>query len=151
MKARWRARVSASYCADGCSNVSRQSRMIFKIVTALALRLDRQKDAPERPLIVTPPCQSEIKRTLRYAVPQAKTARSPGFHTPRDGSFGADGERRVSTTRPVWFRNGGCTQARPFDYGKPSSIKNLRRIKSIGFFTHFPRFDLDANTCDLST
>jgi hypothetical protein len=53
--------------------------MMLKIVTALALRLDRQKDAPKRPLIVTPPCQSEIKRTLRHAVPQSKTVCSRGF------------------------------------------------------------------------
>ena len=50
MNARWRARVSASYRAEGCSNASRQSRMILKTVTALALRLVRQTDAPERPL-----------------------------------------------------------------------------------------------------
>src|SRR3982074_3081732 len=39
----------------------------------------------------------------------------------------------------------------PFGYGKPSSIENLHRIKSIGFFANFRRFNLDANTCDLST
>jgi hypothetical protein len=41
-------------------------------------------------------------------------------------------------------------RAHPFDHGEPSSIKNLRRIKSIGFFADFPRFHLNANTCDLS-
>jgi hypothetical protein len=30
------------------------------------------------------------------------------FRTPGDGSFGADGERPVSRTHRVWFRNGGC-------------------------------------------
>jgi len=52
--------------------------MMVKIVTALALRLDRQKDAPERPLIA-PPCQSEIKRTLRPAIPPSKTVSWRGF------------------------------------------------------------------------
>jgi hypothetical protein len=33
----------------------------------------------------------------------------------------------------------------------PASIENLHRIKSIGFFAYFRRFNLNANTCDLST
>ena len=40
--------------------------MILKTVTAFALRLNRQTDGPERPLMVDPPCQSDIKRTLRH-------------------------------------------------------------------------------------
>jgi hypothetical protein len=35
--------------------------------------------------------------------------------------------------------------------GKPASIENLHRIKSIGFSANFRRFNLNANTCDLST
>jgi hypothetical protein len=35
--------------------------------------------------------------------------------------------------------------------GKPASIENLHRIKSFGFFANFRRFNLNANTCDLST
>jgi hypothetical protein len=31
-----------------------------------------------------------------------------------------------------------------------SSIENLRRIKSIDFFVESSRFNLNANTCDLS-
>jgi hypothetical protein len=30
-----------------------------------------------------------------------------GFRATRAGSIDADGERRVSGTDPVWFRNGG--------------------------------------------
>jgi hypothetical protein len=30
------------------------------------------------------------------------------------------------------------------------SIENLRRIKSFGFFTNFPRFSFNADTCGLS-
>jgi hypothetical protein len=33
----------------------------------------------------------------------------------------------------------------------PASIENLHRIKSFGFFANFRRFNLNANTCDLST
>jgi hypothetical protein len=33
----------------------------------------------------------------------------------------------------------------------PASIENLRRIKSSGFSASFRRFNLNANTCDLST
>jgi hypothetical protein len=32
-----------------------------------------------------------------------------------------------------------------------ASIENLRRIKSFGFFTNFPRFCFNADTCGLST
>src|SRR5258707_13020492 len=32
-----------------------------------------------------------------------------------------------------------------------TSIENLRRIKSFGFFTNFPRFSFNADTCGLST
>jgi hypothetical protein len=62
------------------------------------------------PFIVASTCQSEIKRTLRRAGSRPKTAGSPGFHAPRQGSFGADGERQVSGLNPVWFRNGGCAR-----------------------------------------
>jgi hypothetical protein len=36
--------------------------------------------------------------------------RSRGFRAPRDRPFDADGERRVSRTGRVWFRNGGCAR-----------------------------------------
>src|SRR5436305_12375003 len=32
-----------------------------------------------------------------------------------------------------------------------ASIENLRRIKSFGFFTNFPRFSFNRDTCGLST
>jgi hypothetical protein len=32
-----------------------------------------------------------------------------------------------------------------------ASIENLRRIKSFGFFTNFPRFSFNPDTCGLST
>jgi Family of unknown function (DUF5330) len=38
-----------------------------------------------------------------------------------------------------------------FFRAKPPSIENLHRIKSIGFFANFRRFNFNANTCDLST
>src|SRR5580704_1013521 len=150
MNARWRARVRASYRADGCSSASMQSRIMVKTVTAPALRLVRRTDAPERPLIVAPPCQSEIKRTLRRARRQSKTVCSRGVHMPRTGLFGGDGERRVSGTSPAWFRKGGRGRHPVFD-GKSPSIENLHRIQSVGFFTNFRRFNLNANTRDLST
>ena len=104
------------------------------------------------PLSLRPPCQSEIKRTLRRGeVAPAKTASSRGFSRRARRSFDADGERRVSRAQPVWFRNGGRRpRFAPFR-GKPPSIENLHRIKSCGFFANFRRFNLNANTCDLST
>jgi hypothetical protein len=66
------------------------------------------------PFIVASPCQSGIKRTLKRAGSQPKTASSQGFRTTRDRPFDADGERSVSRTMPVWFRNGAHLPARPF-------------------------------------
>src|SRR5450755_1186407 len=107
MNARCRARVNASYRADGCSNASRQSRMIFKTATALAPQLFVKQTRRNAPFIVAPPCQSEIKRTLRRPGLRSKTRSLRGFCRSKDGSFSADGERRVSRTDRVWFRNGG--------------------------------------------
>jgi hypothetical protein len=65
-------------------------------------------DAPERPLIVAAPCQSEIKRTLKAQAPAINNARRRSFGARNDVPFDADGERKVSGTDRVWFRNGGC-------------------------------------------
>jgi hypothetical protein len=71
--------------------------MIFKTVTALALRLVRlNRRAGTPPCIVSSTCQSEIKRTLRLA---DRCGRSPHLRVVlRDASrsFTADGEREVS-------------------------------------------------------
>src|ERR1700760_2406949 len=111
MKARWRARISTSYRAEGCSSASRQSRMMFKIVTALALRFFRRTDAPERPLVVAPPCQSDIKRTLRAPGRRPGETRgtlfSRGFLAAAKNPFDPNGERPVSGTGALWFRNSG--------------------------------------------
>jgi hypothetical protein len=69
---------------------------MFKTVTALALRLVRQKTRRNASFIVAPPCQSDIKRTLRRAGPAAKTLFSRRFRTPSSRSFDPDGERTVS-------------------------------------------------------
>src|SRR6478609_4930458 len=53
--------------------------MILKTVTGLALRLIRREDAPERLLIVEPPCQSDLKRTLRQRGAPPDTVSSQGF------------------------------------------------------------------------
>src|SRR5450631_1568056 len=76
---------------------------------------------------------------------------SLGFRKACDGLFDADGERRVSVARPVWFRNGGCAAGIRTFPGRAPSIENVRRIKSIGYIANFRRFNLNANTCDLST
>ena len=57
--------------------------MILKTITALALRLVRQTDAPETPpLSLRPPCQSELKRTLRRGGPPANAVHSQAFYAP---------------------------------------------------------------------
>jgi hypothetical protein len=59
--------------------------MILKTITALALRLVRRTDAPERPhYLIRPPCQSELKRTLRRGDTPANTVHRRGFDAPRD-------------------------------------------------------------------
>ena len=59
--------------------------MILKILTALALRLVRQTDAPERPhYAYPPPCQSELKRTLRRGRAPTNTVHSREFHVPHN-------------------------------------------------------------------
>src|SRR5260370_31604726 len=46
-----------------------------------------------------------------------------------------------------WMRAG-----HPLSFcGKPASIENLHRIQSLGFSANIRRFNLNANTCDLST
>ena len=135
MNARWRARVSTSYRADGCSSASRQSRMMFNTVTVPALRPVRRTDAPERPLIVAPTCQSEIKRTLRRRSRRRKTAPSAGVLRARS----PHSIRMVNARfpgRPVWFRNGGRAQCGS-SRRRPPSIENLRRIESFGLLAIF--------------
>jgi hypothetical protein len=60
----------------------------------------------------------------------------------------ADGERQVSTAQldmvSKWY-----TAWKPST--EPASIENLRRIKRRNFFANSSRFNLNANTCDLST
>ena len=53
--------------------------MIFKMVTVLAFRLARQLDAPQRPFIVAPPCQSDIKRTLKRPAGRQRPDLRAGF------------------------------------------------------------------------
>src|ERR1700722_19285586 len=86
--------------------------MIFKTVTALALRLFVEQTVRNAPFIVAPPCQSDIKRTLRRCGRTPWKRQTPrfsrGFYALPDGSFDPNGERRVSAPASLWFRNGGC-------------------------------------------
>src|SRR3984957_5749290 len=86
--------------------------MIFKTVTALALRLFVEQTVRNAPFIVAPPCQSDIKRTLRRCGRTPWKRQTPrfsrGFYALPDGSFDPNGERRVSAPAALWFRNGGC-------------------------------------------
>jgi hypothetical protein len=52
-----------------------------------------------------------------------------GFHTAGDGSFDADGEREVSGTHSVWFRNGG----RGFSAAKRRQSKIYTESNHSGF------------------
>ena len=63
------------------------------------------------PFIVVPPCQSDIKLTLKRQSPPPKTVTSLGFLPGSADAFGANGEWRVSGATALWFRNGGRAQA----------------------------------------
>jgi len=65
-------------------------------------------------------------------------------------SFNANGEREVSKRDEIWFRNGSRLCILRFFHANPPSIENLRQIESVGFFANFRRFNLNANTYDLS-
>src|ERR1700721_1081577 len=101
--------------------------MIFKTVTALALRSFVEQTLRNAPFIVGPPCQSDIKRTLRRrgrTRPKRQTPRlSAGFCASADGAFDPDGERRVSAPAGLWFRNGGCAGQLAAAGGDPHQSK----------------------------
>ncbi len=81
MKARCRARVSASYCADGCSSASRQSRNNTQNYSRHSRfgSFVRQTRRNASFVIAASPCQSELKRTLRRAGPLPNTVHCRGF------------------------------------------------------------------------
>jgi hypothetical protein len=85
--------------------------MMVKTVTALALRLVR-KDAPERPLYWRPPCQSEIKRTLRGALAGGESGYVRWAFA---GRARVHSMQMVNVGFPertqVWFRNGGRVES----------------------------------------
>ena len=101
---------------------------------ASACSSDRRAGTP--PLIFAPPCQSEIKRTLRLGGRPPNTAHSCRFHA----------SRAIHSTRMVnvWFPARSIygfemvdARARTRSAICVSSIKNLRRIKSIAIFREF--------------
>ena len=143
MKARWRARVNASYRADGCSSASRQSRMILKLLTAPALRPVRPTTPRNACLILPSPCQSELKRTLRRGAPLPISVRSPAFAQ----ASGAHSTGMVNGRFPRAANYGfEMVDARGHAHfaARISSIENLHRIKSVGFFANFRRFKFNA-------
>jgi hypothetical protein len=101
------------------------------------------------PFIVASTCQSELKRTLRRPRRPQKTARRGRICVVRV----LHSARMVNATFPKRNRYGfemvdGLS--RTFTIAKAASIENLRRIESFGFFTNFPRFRFNADTCGLS-
>src|SRR5260370_31787863 len=99
--------------------------------------------------IVAPACQSEIKRTLRRAGRSSKTVASREFRAAHQ----LHSTRMVNVGFPAQARYGfemvdTLGAAKPGQ--NPSSIENLHRIKSVGFFANFRTFKFNANTCDLS-
>src|SRR6516162_4259868 len=88
--------------------------MILNTITALAPRYARRSDPPERPLVVVPPCQSDIKRTLR----RAGSVENAVYHWAFRVAPGAHSPLMVNRRFPFeicsWFRNGGWRRAPQF-------------------------------------
>ena len=102
------------------------------------------------PFIVGLPCQSEIKRTLRRAGLWPKTPLRRDFRLSRRiHSMQMVNDRFPGRSR-YGFERVDARHA-PITRAKPASIENLHRIHSIGFSANFRRFNLNANTCALST
>jgi hypothetical protein len=96
------------------------------------------------------PCQSELKRTLRLGEPLPITVHSPAFAQ----SSGAHSTRMVNDRFPPAASYGFemVDARRPEHFAATiSSIENLHRIKSGGFFANFRPFKFNANTSGLST
>ena len=127
--------------------------MILKTVTALALRLVRQTDAPERPLYrCAPPCQSEIKRTLRRGGAAANTAHSRGFHAPRDVHSTRMVNDRFPEPRSIYGFEMVDARARAIFRAIVVINRKFTPNRIIPDFQQiFGDFNLNANTCDLST
>src|ERR1700682_2108426 len=97
-----------------------------------------------------PPCQSELKRTLRRGGRPPNAGYSRGFDAPYD----AHSTRMVNVGFPARLRYGFevvDAQGTLISRTRRLSIENLHRIKSVGFSADFRRVYLNANTYDLST
>jgi hypothetical protein len=106
--------------------------MILKTVTLLALRLVRRTDAPERPLIFAPPCQSELKRTLRPGGGAENTVHSRGFNGARASHLMRMVNDRFPAQSIYGFEMVDAPGGPRFAVF-PSSIENLRRIEPFEF------------------
>src|SRR6478609_799926 len=84
--------------------------MVLKTFTGSHVSAGCPTDAPERPLIVAPPCQSEIKRTLKARGPAIEQRVGGAFARTTTSPFDVDGECKVSGTARLWFRNGACAR-----------------------------------------
>src|SRR6187402_3876093 len=121
--------------------------MILKTVTGLALRLTRREDAPERLLIVEPPCQSDLKRVLRRSGPPPDTVSSRRFL----GDLTTSSSGMVNTgfhPPPHGFELVDMRTRRNYGHGRQSKIYETELCDN--FCANFPRIKRKAITCDLS-
>ena len=121
-----------------------------KTITALALRLVRRTDAPERPhYLIRPPCQSELKRTLRRGDTPANTVHRRGFDAPRDAHSTRMVNDRFRAASIYGFEMVDARARTNFHAIVRPSIENLRRIESFQFWENFRPLYLNRNTSDL--
>ena len=110
--------------------------MILKTLTALALGLFVVLTRRNAPFIFGPPCQSELKRTLRHGGGPSNTVHSRGF----DPFHGVHSTRMVNDRFPAESIYGFemvDTAITPTFSCSPASIEYLRRIESFGFSANF--------------
>ena len=102
------------------------------------------------PFIFAPPCQSELKRTLKPGGDAENTVHSRGFRSVRDPHLTRMVNDRFPAGLIYGFEMVDAADGSTFACF-PSSMEYLRRIKSFGFIANFRCLYLNANTCGLSS
>ena len=110
----------------------------------------RHRRAGTPPLSLRPPCQSEIKRTLRRQRSRLGRRLGSRFRVALRPSFDADGERRFRKPRRYGFEMVDAPIGAAF-CARIAINRKFTANPILGFFANFRRINLNANTCDLST
>ncbi len=105
---------------------------------ASACSSNRRTGTP--PLSCAPPCQSELKRTLRRGGRPANTVHSQGFHPRHDAHSTRMVNDRFTSRVDLWFRNGGCASGAIFSRNSGHQSKIYAESNHSGFQKIFGDF-----------